>query len=109
MKASNLARNPERAIRILGVVSVSAVLCLFAIGLQPAHAAGGDIQCTATLLGIKEVPPTASVGTGSITFAFDQSTSTSTWSGTFSGLTSVATAAHVHSPALPGSNAGVQV
>jgi len=101
--------NSEKALKTLGVVSVSAVLCLFSLGLQPAHAAGSIIQCTATLVGTNEVPPNTSTATGTITFTFDQSTSTSTWLETFAGLTTPATAAHVHSPALPGVNAAVQV
>ncbi|MGA9007371.1 MAG: CHRD domain-containing protein, partial [Xanthobacteraceae bacterium] len=32
-----------------------------------------------------------------------------TWSGTFSGLTGPATAAHFHGPAEPGKNAGVAI
>src|SRR6266851_3286488 len=102
-KGAGLARHSERFIRTLGVVGVTAILCLFSIGLQPAHAAGSVIQCTATLLGTNEVPPNSSPGTGSITFTFDQSTSTSTWSETFAGLTASATAAHIHAPAPPGS------
>jgi hypothetical protein len=104
-----LARHSEPLNKTLGVVGVSAVLFLFSIGLQPAHASGGLIQCTAALLGTNEVPPNASPGTGSLTYTFDQSTSTSTWVVFFSNLVAPATAAHVHAPALPGSNAAVQI
>jgi hypothetical protein len=93
----------------LGVVGLASLLCTFAIGVVPVHAATGLISCTATLAGANEVPPTSSDATGSITFTFDQSTSTSTWSETFSGLASPATAAHIHAPAPPGSNAAVAV
>jgi hypothetical protein len=99
----------EKVIKALGVVSVSAVLCLFSIGIQPALAVTPLIQCTAILAGTNEVPPNVSLGTGSIIFTFDSSTSTSTWSETFSGLTTPATAAHIHAPALPGVNIGVAV
>jgi len=104
-----LAGFPEGFYRTLGVLGFSAVLLLFSVGLQPAHALGGVIQCTGALLGINEVPANTSTATGTITFTFDQSTSTSTWTGTFSGLSALATAAHIHSPAPPGSNAAVQV
>lgn len=100
---------PKGFFRALGVVGVSAILLLFSVGLQPAHASGGLIQCTAPLLGTNEVPPNASPAVGFITFTFDQSTSTSTWIVTFSGLLAPATASHVHSPAAPGSNAAVVV
>jgi hypothetical protein len=61
------------------------------------------------LVGTNEVPPNTSAATGTITFTFDQSTSKSTWTETFSGLSAPATAAHIHSPAPPGSNAAIQV
>jgi hypothetical protein len=93
----------------LGVVAVSAILCVFAVGLQPVHAVSSLIQCTAALAGSNEVPPNASQGTGSISFTFDQSTSTSTWTESFSGLSAAATAAHIHAAAPVGSTAGVQV
>jgi hypothetical protein len=70
---------------------------------------GGVFASTTTLLGSNQVPPHSGDATGTITFTFDQSTSTSTWSETFSGLSSPATAAHIHSPAPPGVNAAVQV
>ena len=95
--------------RTPGVLGFSAVLLLLSFGLQSAHASGEVIQCTGALVGAEEVPPNASTATGTITFTFDQSTSTSTWTETFSGLSAPATAAHVHSPALPGSVAAVQV
>jgi len=93
----------------LGVVGLAALLCTLAIGVLPVHAATGLISCAAVLTGANEVPPTATQATGTITFTFDQSTSTSTWSETFAGLSSPATAAHIHAPAPPGSNAGVVV
>ncbi|MDA4118867.1 MAG: CHRD domain-containing protein [Thaumarchaeota archaeon] len=99
----------NQRIRALGVVGFAALLCTFAIGVLPVHAATGLITCTATLTGANEVPPAVTQATGTITFTFDQSTSTSTWSETFAGLTAPATAAHIHAPAPPGSNTGVVV
>lgn len=63
----------------------------------------------ASMNGGSEVPPTTSSGTGSVTMTFDPATKELKWSGTFSGLTGPATAAHIHGPAEPGKNAGVEV
>jgi hypothetical protein len=101
--------SPNGWARALGVIGLAAVLCTFSVGVLPAYASSGLITCTATLAGTNEVPPNTSPGTGSITFTFDQSTSTSTWSETFSGLTAPATAAHIHAPAPPGVSTGVVV
>jgi CHRD domain len=61
----------------------------------------------ATLNAASEVPPNQSPATGSATVTLDPATNTITWSGTFSGLTGPATAAHIHGPAPAGKNAGV--
>ena len=62
----------------------------------------------AALQGSQEVPPSGSAGTGSGTFTLNESTGLFSWNITFSGTTGSETAAHVHGPANPGSNAGVQ-
>ncbi len=60
-----------------------------------------------TLTGAEEVPPNGSTGTGTgtvfVNAAHTQITVTLSWA----GLSSNATAAHIHGPAAPGSNAGV--
>jgi hypothetical protein len=61
----------------------------------------------ATLNATSEVPPNQSPATGTATVTLDPATNTITWSGTFSGLTGPATAAHIHGPAPVGKNAGV--
>ncbi len=61
------------------------------------------------LAGTHEVLPTKSAGTGTADFTFDQANNQLTWRVTSSGLTSEATAAHIHGPARPGDNAGVLV
>jgi len=61
----------------------------------------------ATLNATSEVPPNQSPATGTATVTLDSATNTITWSGTFSGLTGPATAAHIHGPAPVGKNAGV--
>jgi hypothetical protein len=61
----------------------------------------------AALNATSEVPPNQSPATGEATVTLDPATNTITWSGTFSGLTGPATAAHIHGPAPAGKNAGV--
>ena len=92
----------------LGLLGMAALLgSLVAV---PAHANGvGLVTCTTTMGGANEVPPNGSPATGTVSYTFDPATSASTWSVTFSGLTAPATAAHVHAPAPPGSNAAVVV
>ncbi len=93
-----------------GLFGAAMLFGLLFIGLLPvAHANAGLISCTATLDGANEVPPNTSAATGSATFTFDPVTAASTWSVSFAGLTAPATAAHVHAPASPGSNAAVVV
>jgi hypothetical protein len=57
------------------------------------------VTYSAALNGPSEVPPTESVGTGTLTSTFDASTKQLTWSVTYAGLTGPATMAHFHGPA----------
>jgi hypothetical protein len=57
--------------------------------------------------GLSEVPPNASPGLGSSSAFFDDVTNILTVSGSYSGLITPVTAAHVHGPAPVGVNAGV--
>jgi hypothetical protein len=66
-------------------------------------------QFKADLKGSTEVPANTTSGTGSVTATFDPATKELTWTGTYSGLTGPATAAHFHGPAEAGKNAGVAV
>jgi len=78
--------------------------------LAVAPAAHADtVKFAANLKGAEEVPSNQTTGSGSVTATFDTGTSTLTWSGTFTGLTGPATAAHFHGPAPAGKNAGVVV
>ena len=63
----------------------------------------------ASLTATQEVPPTATSGTGTGTFTLDTTTKMLTWSVSYTGLTGPAGAAHIHGPAAPGVNAGVEV
>lgn len=56
-----------------------------------------------------EVPPASSGGTGTADLTFDPTTKQLTWKVTYAGLTSEATAAHIHGPTRPGDNAGVLI
>ncbi len=82
------------------------------LALMAALALSGAAQAAvfvATLEGTQEVPPNASPGTGSATLLVNDATLAFTLTGSYSGLTAPATAAHIHAPAPPGVNAGVIV
>jgi hypothetical protein len=63
-----------------------------------ANATAIPIEYVANLSGAKESPPNASPGTGFVTATFDLATHTLDLQVTFSGLTSLTTAAHIHAP-----------
>ena len=99
--------NARKIASVLPGLSIVVVL-LFVPLLPPANAVS-LITCTATLSASDEAPPNASPATGSGTFTFDPSTSTTTYVLTYSGLVATVTAAHIHAPAPPGVNAPVRV
>jgi len=61
------------------------------------------------LTGAQEVPATGSSATANVTVTLDRTTGNVTVSGNFMGLTSNATAAHIHGPAAAGANAAILV
>ncbi|MCB1975125.1 MAG: CHRD domain-containing protein [Burkholderiaceae bacterium] len=61
------------------------------------------------LTGAQEVPAVQTPGQGNAALTYDASTRVVAWNITFSGLSSPATMAHFHGPALAGKNAGVKV
>ncbi len=63
----------------------------------------------ATLSPAQEVPPAGSTGSGQAEVQFNENTNMLTWKVTYSGLTGAASAAHIHGPAAPGTNAGVVI
>jgi len=79
---------------------IAAGLCLLAM---PAFAQ----KYTAQLSAAQEVPPKQTAGTGMATMMLDGDKLT--YDITYSGLTGAATAAHIHGPAEPGTNAGVAI
>jgi hypothetical protein len=61
------------------------------------------------LSGSAQVPPNSSTATGMAEARFDRQTQQLTWTVTYSGLSGPVTAAHIHGPAVPGSNAPVLI
>jgi hypothetical protein len=55
-----------------------------------------------TMTGAQEVPPNSSAGTANVTVILNRNNGAVTVTGTFSGLTSNATVAHIHGPAAVG-------
>ncbi len=88
-------------------VLLSAAVFGLALSLSPALA--DTVKYSADLNAATEVPPTTSAGTGKIEASYDTATKMLTWSGSYSGLTGAAIAAHFHGPAAAGQNAGVMV
>ena len=62
---------------------------------------------SANLSGINEVPPVASNGTGFALVTLSLATHTLTIHAEFSNLTGTVTNSHIHTPAPPGTNAGI--
>jgi hypothetical protein len=85
----------------------SLVATVIGIFLICGAARAEQLNFKADLSGASEVPPVTSAGRGTATASLDTATKTLTWTVTYSGLT--ATAGHIHGPAAPGANAGVQV
>jgi hypothetical protein len=90
---------------ILGLCAGGAAGAALLTAAAPSYAA--TVTYKADLKGASEVPPNTTGGSGSVTATFDPATKQLSWSGSFSGLTGPATAAHIHGPAEPGKNAGV--
>lgn len=90
-------------VRSSAAIAAAAVAFLISSGISDAHAE--MVVLKATLSAASEVPPTASQGSGQGTFSFDTATRKLDYEITYTGLSGPATAAHIHSPAAPGSNA----
>jgi hypothetical protein len=95
-----------RTIVACTVIGLSACNLLQSSG--PKTAAAPGTVFTAALSGREEVPPTNSrAAAGVARLEYDKATHLVTWDVSFSSLTSTGTAAHVHGPADPSSNAAV--
>jgi hypothetical protein len=74
-----------------------------ASALAPAFAE--TIKYKADLSSASEVPPNDSGAKGAIEATYDSATGMLSWSGSYSGLSGPAVAAHFHGPAAAGANA----
>ena len=83
-----------------------AVLAVALVGVTQQSSAG-SIVYLATLTGPGENPPNTSTATGLAEVDFDPVTQLMHVHVTFSGITSLTTASHIHSPAIPPATAGV--
>ncbi len=90
---------------VLGIAAGSAAGAVLLASGKPTFAAATTFK--ADLKGSTEVPANTTAGTGTATVTFDPATKMLTWTGSFSGLTGPAMAAHIHGPAEIGKNAGV--
>jgi len=89
-----------------GAIAIALVLGATLSHVQEASAQGVQVF-TATLSGAQQVPAVASPGTGTGTVVLNAAETQIKVNLTFSGLTSAASAAHIHGSAPAGSNAGV--
>ena len=87
---------------VLGVLACSAALAIASPSF--AETVNMKAQMTAT----KEVPPTTSKGTGSVTATYDTASKKLSWKGDYKDLSGPATAAHFHT-GEEGKNGGVAV
>ena len=87
--------------------SMSKSLLVVAALAATLPAAAATFSFSAVLSGANEFPSNASTATGNTLVTFDDVASTVTVSVTFAGLSSAATAAHIHCCAAPGANSGV--
>ena len=82
-------------------------ICLSSAALMLAPTAHAEtLAFGATLSGANEVPPTSSLGTGTVTVILDTTAQTLELKESFSNLTSNTTAAHIHC-CQPPNNVGV--
>lgn len=67
------------------------------------------VKMHATLSASQEVPPTSSKGTGRADFTYNTADKNLEWTVTYKDMSGPVTAGHIHGPASPGANAGVEV
>ncbi len=88
------------------VVAMAGVAAAF-LGAGAAWAATETFH--ATLSPASEVPPVSDNGKGEATVTVDTTTRQAAYNVTFSGLSGPATMAHIHGPAAPDQNGGVEI
>ena len=93
----------------LGIFALAAV-AVSGCSMPPSQTSALDanlLTFTTELRGSNEVPPNASLASGSVDAVLNTSTNLLRWRASYSGLSGPATAAHFHGPAPIGANAGV--
>lgn len=83
-----------------------AVTGLFASSCEQ-DIADETITKSTTMTGAQEVPAVPSTGTGALSYTYNKSTRTLTYSVTWSGCTDSVTAMHIHGLATRGQSAGI--
>lgn len=102
-----LSTEPRR--RLVSVVALVALAAPGALLVSASTASAATETYTTVFTAAQEVPSNASAGMGTATATLDTVTNDVTVNGTFSGLGSNATMAHIHGPGAPGVNAAIQV
>ena len=88
---------------------------LLALGAAAILAGGASaaraeiVKMHANLNAASEVPPTSSQGSGQGEFTFNTATKKLDYTVTYKGMSGPVMAGHIHGPAAPGANAGVEV
>lgn len=95
-----------RLARVCGTLGALALVGWIG-SVAPAEAA--PMTFTTELSGTQQVPPVKTSGHGTADLTYDTSTRVLTWDITYSGLSSPATMAHIHGPAMAGKNAGIEI
>ena len=96
-----------RSLSVVAKFTVTALAIAIALMLPVPAAYAIPITFVGSLTGANEVPPVPSPGTGLATVVLDSTAQTLQVNATFSGLTSITSAAHIHCCAPLGTNAGV--
>src|SRR5258707_14050229 len=97
----------KRSLSVVAKFTVTALAIAIALMLPVPAAYAIPTTFVGSLAGANEVPPVPSPGTGFATVVLDPTAQTIQINATFSGLTSIDTAAHIHCCAPLGTNAGV--
>lgn len=91
----------------MAVAAAAVAGCSMPPGQTPAPEDASLVTLTTELRGSNEVPPNASLASGSVDAVFNTKTSLLRWKASFSGLSGPPIGAHFHGPAPVGTNAGV--
>jgi hypothetical protein len=84
-----------------------AAIAALALAAAAPSARAETIKLRADLAGTKEIPPTDSAGKGIATLEYDTVKKQLVYTVAYNGLKAPATAAHIHGPAGPQTNAGI--